>query len=642
MWDKISKNLKTIIIGGLFAILIISFAIGGVGANIFISSDKVMATVGDTEIETNDIVRTVNNQAQQYQAQYGFALTTQQIIQGLGLHQQALQQALATAAFDESASQLGLRGTNEQVAKIIRELEAFQVLSGTFNRAQMMRVLNDNNMTYAKFESDTKADNARNQLITALQANTPVSRLLAEQLFSYRDEIRSAQLLVLPEDIVKEISDPADGDLEKFYEARKTAYMTEAYRSYDYILISPETFKDQVVIDEEKLLAEYEYLKSEYTTPAKREILQVSLQNEEDAATFINRVKAGEDFTTVAAEMSDFTEDEINLGEMTAEDLEADFEKEASDAVFSLGKDDMSQAIEGFAGWNVFKVLNVTLGSEQSFAEVRDSLESKFADGEAVDLMYAYIDSIEEAIAEGGNLAEVAERAGATAANVTNVAADGHFKEGAAQITSPAEKRILAEAFKTEIGNFLELKDVAADADDSSMYVLEVSEAIDPVQKTFEEVKDDVLRGWQAQERRTQIGKIAETALARIRAGESIAIVSEDFGGTALDANNIRRTGSQDSTIAPNIRSLIFSLKVGESEMDLSADGDGYLLAQLKDIKPADPAGSTALVDVIASQMANSFGDELLLQYQMHLMDIYEQTVNGPLFNRAFPVVASE
>lgn len=642
MWDKISKNLKTIIIGGLFAILIISFAIGGVGANIFISSDKVMATVGDTEIETNDIVRTVNNQAQQYQSQFGFALTTQQIIQGLGLHRQALQQAIATAAFDESASQLGLRGTDEQVAKIIRELEAFQILSGTFNRAQMMRVLNDNNMSYAKFESDTKADSARSQLINAVQANTPVSRLLAEQLFSYRDETRSAQLLVLPEDIITETAEPEEGDLDKFYEARKTSYMTEAYRSYDYILISPDTFKDQVVVEEEKLLAEYEFRKSEYITPAKREILQVSLESAEDAATFLGRVNAGEDFITVAAEMSDFTEDEINLGELTAEDLEADFESEASDAVFVLGKDDMSAAIEGFAGWNVFKVLNVTLGSEQSFADVRESLEDKFAADQAVDLMYAYIDSIEEAIAEGGNLAEVAERAGATVATVTNVAADGHFKDGVAQITSASEQRILAEAFNAEVGNFLELKDVGADAEDSSMYVLEVNESVDPIQKTFEEVKDDVLRSWQAQERRTEIGVIAEAALARVRAGEAILDVMEDLGGTSLDANNIRRTGSQDSTIAPNIRSLIFSLKVGESEMDLSADGDGYLLATLKDIKPADPASSKALVDVIESQLANNFGDELLMQYQTFLMNSYEQTVNNTLFNRAFPVVATE
>ena len=642
MWDKISKNLKTIIIGSLFAVLIISFAIGGVGANIFISSDKVIATVGDTDIETNDLINTVDRQAQQYQSQFGFALTTQQIIQGLGLHQQALQQAVATAAFDESASQLGLRGTDEQVAKIISELEAFQILSGTFNRAQMMRVLNDNNITYSKFEADTKADNARDQLITALQANKPVSRLLAEQLFSYRDEVRSAQLLVLPEDIVTEIAEPAEGDLEKFYEARKSAYMTEAYRSYGYILISPDTFKDQVVVDEEQLLAEYEYRKSEYITPAKREVLQVSLNTEEDAATFIKRVKAGEDFITVAAEMSDFTAEEINLGEMTAEDLEADFEKEASDAVFSLGKNDMSEAIEGFAGWNVFKVLNVTLGTEQSFADVRDSLIGKFADDQAVDLMYAYIDKIEEAIAEGGDLAEVAERAGATVAYVTNVTADGHFKEGAAQITSPAEQRILAEAYKSEVGNFLELKDVAADADDTSMYVLELSEAIEPVQKTFEEVKDEVLISWQAQERRTALGKIAEAALARVRAGEAITDVMEDIGGTSLDANNIRRTGSQDSSIAPNIRSLIFSLNVGESEMDLSADSNGYLIAQLKAITPADPASNKALVDVIAAQLGNSFGDEVLSQYQRYLLNTYEQTVNEPLFNRAFPAVVSE
>ena len=174
------------------------------------------------------------------------------------------------------------------------------------------------------------------------------------------------------------------------------------------------------------------------------------------------------------------------------------------------------------------------------------------------------------------------------------------------------------------------------------MYVIEVSESVDPIQKTFEDVKGDVLSSWQAQERRTEIGKVAEAALARVRGGEDMTSVMEDIGGTSLNANNIRRTGAQDTSVSPNIRNLIFSLNIGESEMDLSADGDGYLIAMLKSITPADPKGNTALVDAIASQMESNFADELIVQYQQYLLNSYEQTVNLPLLNRAFPAVASE
>lgn len=639
MASKVRSGLSSILVSALFGLLIASFAIWGVGGGMFIASNRVVATVGDTNIATADLQRNVENQARQYQQQYGGAVSTQDIIIGLQLHQRTLQQMLTSAALTDDATNLGLQGSDKQLSKEMLKVDQFQpIKKGVIDRETMMQTLQNAGLTYKKYIADTKNIIAQEQLINAVTAATPVPRILAEKLYSFRTETRSATLLSLPGTLIKNLDSPAEGELEDYYTNQKEAYMAPQYRTYNYVLLTPESFEDKVVVSEDTLREEFDYKQSEYSIPASRTMQQVSLETQEAAQLFLSRVKSGEDFAKVAVAMSDFTEEEITLPTSDYEQVEADFSKETADVVFSLSIGEVSDALEGPAGWSFFKIIDLTEGSSKSFEDVREELKGVYVKDQAINLLYEFTEKVEEVLSEGGELTEISAQLNIPMATLTEVDAQGRDKNGKNSILTEVGKTILGAAYQSEIGDFLELKDINANADDRRMYMLELQDVIEPAQKPFEAVQTELLARWEAEKRQKEIGIIAEAALERMRKGESSDVLALELDGTSYTAKNIRRSDNTNSNISANLRRLIFSMKVNDTDMEVAADGNGYIIAKLDKIKPGDVEANQGQIDVILAELETSMGNELMAQYQVDLGKRLEIVVNQPLFERTFSI----
>lgn len=639
MASKVRSGLSSILVSALFGLLIASFAIWGVGGGMFISSSRVVATVGETNIATEDLKRNVETQARQYQQQYGAAVSTQDIILGLQLHQRTLQQMITSAALTDDAASLGLRGSDTQLSKEMLKIDQFQpIKKGVIDRETMMQTLQNAGLTYKKYIADTKHIIAQEQLINAVTAATPVPRILAEKLYSFRSETRSAILLSLPGSIIKSLDSPAEGELEDYYNIQKEAYMAPEYRSYNYVLLTPESFEDKVEISEDALREEFDYKQSEYSTPASRTMQQVSLETEEAAQLFIKRVNSGEDFAKVAVAMSDFTEEEITLPTSDYEQVEADFSKETADVVFALSIGEVSGALEGPAGWSFFKIVDLTEGSSTSFEDVRSQLQDAYVKDQAINLLYEFTQKVEEVLSEGGDLTEVSSQLNIPMATLTEVDAQGRDKDGKNSILTEVGRTILGAAYQSEIGDFLELKDINTNADDRRMYMLELADVIDPAQKPLEAVQSELLARWETEKRQKEIGEIAEAALERIRNGESSEALALELDGTSYTAKNIRRSDNTNSNISPNLRRLIFSMKINDIDMEVAADGNGYIIAKLDKVKPGDIEANQGQIDVILAELETSMGNELMAQYQVDLGKRLEIVVNQPVFEQTFNI----
>lgn len=639
MAQKKRSGLNQVLVSILLGLLIASFAVWGVGGGMFVSSNRVMATVGETEIETADVVRIVQNRAQQMQQQFGATISTQELINQLQLHTQTLQELISLGAITDNAASLGLQGSDKQMAQEMLKIDVFQpIKKGVIDRQTVMTTLQSVGMTYAGYERDTKREIAQNQLVGAITAATPVSRTLAEQLYTFRRETRTATLLALPGTIIKDIPKPEEGELESYYETHKTRYMAPEYRSYNYVLLTPESFEDQVEINEDDLLKEFEYKQSEYSVPTTRTLQQVSLDDEAAAIAFIERINAGEDFVTVAVELSDFTEEEITLPVADYDQVEADFSVEVADAVFALDEDKMSEPHEGFAGWSVFKVVGITQGSEKSFDDVKAELQAAYVADQAINLLYEFSDQIEEALSEGGDLTEISKQLNIPMATIEKVDNQGRRQDGGMGILTEAGAYILREAYQGEIGDFLELKDMKVDVEDRRMFLLELTEEVEPTQKPLDAVMTELRASWDAEKRQEAIGLLAEATLERVRNGEISDELAVELDGTSYAANNISRTGTANAGMSATLRTLIFSMKAGQADMEVAADGNGYIIAKLMDIKPADPKANAGQVDVIHAQLQTNMGNELMAQYQASIGRELEVVVNQELFRQTFNI----
>jgi peptidyl-prolyl cis-trans isomerase D len=639
---KFRGGLNSLPVTILLGLLIAAFAIFGVGPGILTGSNTVIATVGETDIPFARYFSRVQQEAQQAQLQLqGANLPQDEIIRLLNIDQRVLQQMIAEATVEEHMRELGLRATDEQIVEAIRDIDAFK-LAGSLSAQNIDLALQNNNLGRDDLEELLSKGVTQEQLFGAMRETKPVSRMLANELYTYQAERRWATLVSFKASDIIDVTPATDEQLLESYEATKTNYMTNELRTYNYLVVSPDLFLDQVEVSEDDIQALYDERADEYVIPERRIVQQVNFPSKEAADEFIAGLTPETDFAARGAASSDFTAAEINLGNQSKRDMEVDFNNASAEAVFSLATDGVSDPVESLGRWNVFKVGAITEGTTTTLESVRATLETDAKREKAIDLVYDFMPDLEDALASAATIQEAIDtplikdrNLPLTIASVTGVDQRGLGRSGDRLITQSDEFRINATIFNEEadIGRISDTNDLDASNRDRGSFWTEIVTVAEPEQKPFEEVKSDVRTAWEAQQKQTKAGELADTALTRIKDGEDPEVVAAELNGTSLEAKNVTRTNDPNSLsgLAANIRSMIFDLELGDIETDRSSDGDGYVVVRVDTINPGQPASNAEAVNTLYGQIQQQFEAEVFLQYEKYLREKYTIDVNDQL-----------
>lgn len=633
---KLRGGLNSFFVTILLGLLIAAFAIWGIGPGMLSSSNQSVATVGDTEVSTNRYFNAVQQRAQQLQLQFGSDISTPQLIQMMQLDRQILGQMIVDAAIREHISSLGLRATDEQLAKELTRIAAFQSPDGSFSPQLMQQALFSSNTTERELFDDIRSGIARQQLLESFLVENMVPRSLAENLHVWRAERRKASLINITSADLTDIPAPTEEDIASYYESNKASYMTPERRSYEYLLITPDYFADQVEVPEGALEDMYERRSSEYAPPERRTVLQANFDTEAGAQAFLTAVNGGADFTTEAVERTDFTSTELEIGEVTEVELSNIFGAETANVVFGLEGNKPSAPQSDISGWNVFLVTNINQPETRAFEDVKAELEADYRREEAIDIMFDYQEQIDTALENTANLSEIANTVGLPLAVVSNVDGSGIGADGSRVITQQNEYIVQSAAFREELETEPLLIDLNPSDATAGVYIFKVTEINEPAEQALEDVRFRVEADWTAQRRQQKAGEIADAAAERLRAGDSAELIAEELGGTSFEANNVARSSDGNSSLSANIRNLIFDLNVGETDSEISADGNGYVVVKVLEATPGDPASATDAVNTLLDQLNAGFQEDLFVQYQTYLGERYPAEVNNLLIQQLF------
>ena len=103
--------------------------------------------------------------------------TGQRCGQNFGIDQIVLQRLVGRAALDNEAQRIGLSVGDEQVARDIRAVAAFQGVDGEFDRESYEFVLDRNGLTPGQFEEQIRADTARGLLQAAVAGGVAIPQV---------------------------------------------------------------------------------------------------------------------------------------------------------------------------------------------------------------------------------------------------------------------------------------------------------------------------------------------------------------------------------------------------------------------------------------------------------------------------------
>jgi peptidyl-prolyl cis-trans isomerase D len=286
----------------------------------------------------------------------------------------------------------------------------------------------------------------------------------------------------------------------------------------------------------------------------------------------------------------------------------ADLIPEIAEAAFTLKSGQHSAPIKSPLGWHILVVNKIEEGRVKPFEEVRDQLRKDIIGYQAADEAHTLAIRLEDALAAGATLEEAATQIDLKVIKLPLIDGNGLTAEGKPAPNLINDVRFMRAAFDTPQGQESQLLELPQ----NRFAMIYVDQIIPPAAKPFEQVKTDVIAHWQEQQRMDAARKRAEAIAERINKGEAPAAVAQ---AEKLEIKTTpaftRASHDSDTGLPETLKAQLFDLKVGSAA---AAEGDdGYVVAALKEIKPAPPLPEDARAQ-LSSQLENAIGGDLLDQ----------------------------
>jgi peptidyl-prolyl cis-trans isomerase D len=606
----------------LFGILIVSFAIWGIGDIFRTTAPTTVAKVGDTEISVNQFRNAYNNELQRLGRQFRTVITPQQA-KAFGLDQQVLSTLVTEAVMAEQARKLGLSVSDQLVARSVIDDPTFKGADGQFNRALFDQALRNAGLSEAGFVQEQRLAMARIHLAEALAGDLTVPLAAREAMNRYTNERRTASYFVLTPQMAGDIPAPTEEQLQSFYNERKSAYQAPEYRAVSVLALNPAALAKPESVSDADARQRYEQEKAKYGTPERRTIQQITFPTMEEAEAAFNKIKEGATFEAVAAERNVEAKD-LELGTFAKSEM---LDPAVANAAFALEQGATSGPVAGRFGPVLVRVAQVQPESVKPFEEVAGDVRNELAQARARSEIETVHDAIEDLRAGARPLAEIAKEKGLKLVEVPAVDAQGLDKAGN-PVDIPVRDAVVKAAFASDIG-----------ADNEALrsnggYIWYDVTGIEPArEKTLSEVRDQVAAQWREDQVAQKLAEKARGLTERLQKGEAIEAVAQEAGAPAKTAADLARNAAKDDLTAEAVARL-FAIPVGQAGN--AANGtDSRAVFKVTGATVPPLVTTTQEAQNIENQLRNGMSDDLINQYIAQIRQDLGVTINQQALRQA-------
>jgi peptidyl-prolyl cis-trans isomerase D len=622
MLQQLREASRGWIAAALMGLLVISFAIWGIGDIFRIGTTTAVAEVGDQEISTERMKRDITRFIARVRNQTGQNITPAEIKER-GIDRRLLDEAIEKTIITTKLRDLGLSASDDQVRQEIRsQFES----AGQFDKLAYDQFLNEAGFSEAELVDGFRAAILAAQLQNVLHAGPSVPSGYLVTLMTHQNERRIAEYIVIPTEKAGEIADPGDDALKEFVKAHEAEFTSPEYRAVSYVAVSPTDLMATVNVSEDQIKSVYEAQKARFSTPEKRVLEQVQFPTKEAAEAAKKKIDAGTPFQTVALEAG-FKAEDIALGELEKGDTSVPAQ------AFEIAAGTISAPIEGPFGWVLIRAVSVTPGSEKTYESVRQEIRDGMARQEAVELVREEANKLEDALGAGMTIEELAKEVKYPLKQVPAIDRSGKDPTGKAAEGLAADPAFLNAAFDQDRG-VGEESDMLA-AEDDSYFVIRIDSVTPSAVKPFEQIRADVLKAYQAEERRKKIAAIGEDMVKRGNGGTSFDALAAEVGVKIQSSEPLAR-GTRTAHFSESVIDALYAAKPDAFVSGPVGEGDGTAVAKLVDVavvRTDKPEERKAFADAIQRR---NVGD-LQQQFSEATRKELGVTVNEDLFKTLQP-----
>lgn len=607
MLEKIREGSQGVIAKSILGLVILTFALAGVGSYLSTPAELNVAEVNGETISRADFDQAFQNERARMQQQFGemYATLSADTAYMSNFRNEVLERLISEKLEQQLAKKLGLRVSDDQVRDAIRGMTEFQI-DGSFNNDRYLALLRQAGFQPDQFRELIRTQMTRNQLLRGVVGSEFATAAEMQMLMKLQQQQRDIAYLRFKAADFSDKVELTDSLLQDYYTTHLAEFETEQKVAVDYIEISSALLASDVPVTAAEVDAYYQANKARYSREERRQVAHIMLEAEQDdaevkaqAEALLAQIIAGADFAQLAKEQSADTFSAENGGVLdwlAAGDMDPAFEQ----AAFALAQQgDISGVVKSAYGYHIIKLVALEPEQVKPLSEVADEIAQRIKEERASTAFYELQQRLAEVSFEVPDTLE--EAAEVTKLKVVSTPLFSRA-EATAPLASPAvlnkifDAGFIAEGLNSEL---IEL-------DKEHAIVVRVKEQLPARTQSLDEVKVQVEAGVKAEQSALLAKAQAEQVLtAAMQTG--LAAQAEQLG---LTLDNSAATPRFGGSLDGQIRAKAFAMarpQDGQSSIELVelSNGDAALVTvtAVQDAELAPVTDNTRL-ESLADQQA--------------------------------------
>ena len=607
---------------GIFVWAVMGFLILGLGGfgltgAFQTSGGSTVASVGDVEVSANDYLSGLQQDLQRTSQQIGQNITLEQA-QLFGIDQSSLRNQLTLAALSNEANRLNLSVGDDAVRTRLLANPAFQATQGVFSEAAYDLILNQQRTTRNEYEDLLRNDQTQSVISTAVSGAIGPQGTSARVLVDFVGETRDVIWAEIDASVLTdETPTPDAAAIQAYYDGNPDSFTTPETRNITYAMLSPEMLAEGIEIADDAILEVYDARQDIYNTPERRIVDRIIFGTADDAAAAMLRLDAGEaSFEEIAAERN-LTANEYGIGIVRANQLST----AAAELLFASTEPGLFGPVEATLGPAIFRVNAALDASTTALEDVRGEIRDALAAEQAGTLMLTKIGDIDDLIASGASLEELADETD------MQLFAIAYSTDSDEDITADAVFNL--EAVTAELGQERDLVEL----ENGGILALRVDEIVPAELRSLEASAEQALAGATEAATFERVQAYADELVAQVAAGADLSATLSALGVTPNIAPATTRV-STPAGLSPSMGQALFNQNEGEAKAYPTPTG--AILLEVSRVQPFDPLtdDGKAMLSQAETQVKEGIANDIYILFANAMLNSAEVTVNQGMIDQ--------